>query len=224
MEKNMPRHASLARPGFYKLLGATALAVFLAGCAQQRAPHYYDAPRESTETDAMQQAQGRGGARAPAQIQLGFGANQQDQARGAAAGESTSASTAIAARPLAEPKTFLGTLPCLTGGAACSATRITLTLAPSGEWRARTAFLDRPDAKNNRLEQGCWNVIGTQPLRIVLQTQGEASKANLTFVNDNVLRVNMIDGIEPTLEHRLTRQPDIDGITELANPAALHCR
>ena len=218
----MPRLASLARPGFYRILGATALAVFLAGCAQQRAPHYYDTPRESTETDAQHQAQGRSGARAPAQIQLGFGANQQEKARGAAAAES--AGTATVARPLAEPKTYLGTLPCLTGGAACSATRITLTLAPSGEWRARTTYLDRPDAKNNRLEQGCWNVIGTQPLRIVLQTQGEASKANLTFVNDNVLRVNMIDGIEPTLEYRLTRQPDIDGITELAKPAALHCR
>jgi len=199
-----------------------ALAVLLAGCAQQRAPNYYDTPRESTETDAISQAQGRSGARAPAQIQLGFGATQP--AKDKAGGTPPAGAAAAVARPLSEPKTFLGTLPCLTGVAGCSATRVTLTLAPSGEWRARTVYLDRPDAKNNRLEQGCWNVIGTQPLRIVLQTQGGVSKANLTFVTDNVLRVNAIDGIEPTLEYRLTRQADIDGITELANPATLHCR
>src|SRR5690606_1048712 len=107
--------------------------------------------------------------------------------RSIASQEAPAQETVIKARPLAEPKTFLGTVPCLSGDSGCSAQRVTLTLAPSGEWRARTVLLDNPDAQP-LVQQGCWDVIGTQPLRIMLQQKSQASMANLTFVNDNVLR------------------------------------
>src|SRR5690606_32925475 len=124
------------------------------------------------------------------QIQLGFGSDAAAKAK--AAQEAAAEKAPVAARPLAEPKTFLGTVPCLLNTAGCSATRVTLTLAPDGQWRSRTVVLDEPDAKNTITQQGCWNVIGTQPLRILLQLPNEATKANLTFVNDNVLRINTI--------------------------------
>ncbi|HWL29497.1 MAG TPA: hypothetical protein VNQ97_11375 [Burkholderiaceae bacterium] len=217
----MPSPALLLRHPSCRTPGALVLALALAGCAQQRPSGYYETPQESTMSDAQYQAQGRSGARAPSQIQLGFGG--QKPAGETSQEQAAQASAAIKARPLAEAKTFLGTLPCLAGGSGCSATRITLTLAPSGEWRARTVFLDRPDPANNIVQQGCWDVIGTQPWRILLQLQNDASKANLTFVNDNVLRVNLIDDLKPALDYHLTRQADIDPINELKNPAALHC-
>jgi hypothetical protein len=221
MEKAMPSLAPFITPSYCKPVGVAILALVLAGCAQQRPDGYYATPHDSTEADAQQQAQGRTGARAPAQIQLGFGGSQAAKAKAdqAAAAEPT----VVKARPLAEAKTFLGTLPCLNGNSACSATRVTLTLAPTGEWRSRTVFLDTPTADRNIVEQGCWDVIGTQPLRIMLKLGSDASKGNLTFVNDNVLRVNMINDIRPTLEHRLTRQPDIDGIPEIASQTPLKC-
>lgn len=218
----MSRSSSFIQHPCVKPMGALVLALLLAGCAQQRMPNYYDTPHDSTEADAQSQAQGRNGARAPSQIQLGFGADQKaakPQAGQASAGEQT----VIKARPLAEAKTFLGTIPCLTGAAACSAQRLTLTLAPDGQWRSRSVLLDKPDSKHNIVQQGCWDVIGTQPLRIVLKLNEQASMASMTFVNDNVLRINMINDVTPTLEYRLTRQADIDAIDELATKAPLQC-
>src|SRR5690606_32757878 len=218
----MPRSISLIQFLSGKTLSAMALALLLAGCAQQRAPSYYETPHDSTEADAQSQAQVRSGARAPSQIQLGFGADQKagkQQAGQEAAGEQT----VIKARPLAEAKTFLGTIPCMAGVAACSAQRLTLTLAPGGEWRSRAVMLDKPDARHNLVQQGCWDVIGTQPLRIVLKLNEQASMASLTFVNDNVMRIDVINNAKPTLEYRLTRQADIDAIDELAAKAPLHC-
>lgn len=214
--------ASFIRHPYCKPVGAAILALALAGCAQQRPAGYYSTPHDSTEADAEQQAQGRTGARAPAQIQLGFGGTQGAKAQTKQAAAATEQAV-VKARPLAEAKTFLGTIPCLSGDRACSATRLTLTLAPTGEWRSRTVFLDTPTAGHNLVEQGCWDVIGTQPLRVVLKLGNDASKGNFTFINDNVLRVNTINDIRPTLEHRLTRQPDIDGITEIVSKTPLQC-
>ncbi|MBF6616746.1 copper resistance protein NlpE N-terminal domain-containing protein [Pollutimonas thiosulfatoxidans] len=218
----MPRPASSILLSYCKPLGAVALALVMAGCATQRPDNYYDAPHDSTEADARKQAQGRQGASAPAQIQLGFGGTQAAKANDDSAAAQASENV-IKARPLAEPKTFLGTIPCLAATAACSATRLTLTLAPGGEWRSRTVLLDTPDTASNIVQQGCWNVVGTEPLRIVLSMANDASKANLTFINDNVLRINMIDNIRPTLNYSLTRQADVDGIDELAAKAPLSC-
>lgn len=202
-----------------KALGAAALALFLAGCAQQQPAGYYDVQRDTTSADARQQAQGRNSAQAPSQIQLGFGDNQPARPIGQQPQE---AEPVIKARPLAEPRTFLGTVPCLNNDSSCSATRITLTLAPSGEWRSRTVFLDAP-GQNNIAQQGCWDVIGAQPLRIMLRLGNQAGMANLTFVNDNVLRINMINDIRPMLDHHLTRQADIDAIDEIDIKTPLQC-
>src|SRR3546814_10474944 len=68
-----------------------------------------------TEADAQNQAQGRSGARAPSQIQLGFGADQKVD-KPQTQQEAASERAVLKARPLAEAKTFLGTIPCLTGG------------------------------------------------------------------------------------------------------------
>ncbi len=200
------------RTVYLKPLGAMLLAVGLAGCAQQSRPGYYDVPRESTLSDAQNQAQGRSGARAPSQIQLGFGRQEAQQAQPEAAPERAAAAKA---RPLTEAKTFLGTVPCPPGNTGCTAARITLTLAPGGEWRARTTLLGTPEQKP-MAQQGCWDVTGTDPLRIVLMLKNnQAGKASLSFVNDNVLRILTLDDVQPLVEHRLTRQPDIDGIAEL---------
>ncbi len=221
---------SAARTALVSRKSATVLfsALLLAGCAQQQAPGYYDVPHDSTQADAMQQAQGRGNARAPSQLQFGFG-QLQEQAQVTAQVAPGVQETAVAApaqadipRPLREPRTFLGTVPCLTDGGNCPAQRITLTLAPSGEWRARTQFVGA-DARDNLVQQGCWSLTGRSPVRIALQTSTGATRGAFSFVNDNVLRVVFLDDISPSLEYRLSRQADIDPINEL--PAApLNCR
>jgi len=122
-----------------------------------------------------------------------------------------------------EARTFLGTVPCVTGDTDCPASRVTLTLAPNGEWRSRTVLLGTPGTDRPIVQYGCWNVVGTDPLRIVILTQDQSSKANFTFVNDNVLRVNMYNDVRPMLDYHLTRQPDIDPIDELAGQAPMIC-
>jgi hypothetical protein len=107
---------------------------------------------------------------------------------------------------------------------SCSASRFTLTLAPSGEWRARAQPLDGPATNQPFLEQGCWKVIGTEPWRIRLQTGGDATLSALTFEHNNLLRVNSMNNVEAALPFHLTRQADIDGINELKDQPALNCR
>src|SRR5690606_22221762 len=126
------------RFSFSPILGAALLALAMTGCAQKPAG-YYAVQHDTTAADAQQNAQGRDGIQAPSQIQLGFGNNQPARPI-AGAEEAQSNEPVIRARPLAEARTFLGTVPCLSADATCSATRITLTLAPSGEWRSRTVF------------------------------------------------------------------------------------
>src|SRR5699024_5094495 len=149
---------------------------------------------ESTLSDARKQAQGKRGARAPSQVQLEFGDTERKPAReqtGAEADSTDDGSQAVPsrtnARPLLQPRTFLGTVPCLNGNAGCPASRITLTFAPSGEWRSRTQLLDSPGSAQPIVQQGCWNVIGTDPLRIALQTSEQAAaRASFAFVNDDL--------------------------------------
>jgi len=203
--------------------GLALIVLALAGCAQQRTPGYYSAERDSTLGDARAQAQGRGTGHAPSQIQLGFGENAPKRQAGAptAAEQADKAAIAATVRPLREAKTFLGTLPCLGGAPACPASRVTLTLAPNGQWRARSQPLEGGKAST---DQGCWDVIGTEPWRIVLRAaKSETSRASLTFVNDNMLRVNTVNDLQPTLHYHLTRQPDVDGIDELNGAPAPEC-
>lgn len=201
-------------------------AALLAGCAQQRPDGYFDTPRESTLGDAQKQAQGHRGSRAPSQLQLGFGETEEErrqaQARAEADNDAQSDSRAQA-RPLLQPKTFLGTVPCLTGDAGCPASRVTLTFAPGGEWRARTELLGTANPQQPLVQQGCWHITGTDPLRISLRTNDEATKASFAFANDNLLRVTTFNDVRPTLDYHLTRQADIDPIDELAGQPAMHC-
>jgi hypothetical protein len=57
----------------------------------------------------------------------------------------------------------------------------------------------------------------------VLQLKNRNTKANLTFVTDNLLRINSIDSITPNLDYRLTRQADVDAISELNKEPAMQC-
>lgn len=204
----------------------------LTGCAQQQRPAgYYDTPHDTTLSDAQQQAQGRRGSRAPSQLQFGFGetdtheADQRTPTAPAVEADSAESptSTSMDVRPLLEAKTFLGTLPCVNSDVNCAAMRMTLTLAPSGEWRARTVPVNAATDSSTIVQQGCWDVMGTSPLRIILQAQGQEGSTGLTFVNDNVLRINMYNDIRPILDYHLTRQADIDPIDELGNQPVLNC-
>ncbi len=221
----MSTHVSITlRPVVHTLLLALT-ALILAGCAQQRAPDYYDVPHDSTQSDAQMQAHGRDQARAPSQVQLGFGNSQKAGQNGGVSTASTGTQAATPAKTqlLAVAKTFLGTIPCLVNGNACPATRVTLTLAPNGEWRSRTVALGGATTQHSLAQQGCWHVIGTSPLRILLQLKNHNAKADLSFVNNDQLHINVIDNITPNLDYRLTRQADIDAISELNKDPAMSC-
>lgn len=229
------------RPGLLAIVVASAF--IAAGCAKQQAPGYYETGPESTLSDAQHHAQGRTIQRAPAQFQLGFGNTAEPPAAEAtatpaapgagapaaanapdAAAAGTTAGTTATIRPLREAKTFLGTTPCLLDGRQnCPATRITLTMAPNGQWRARTTRLEGTGPASS-VEQGCWSVVGTNPWRVILETDGKATKGRMTFITDNVLRIDTINDIRPTLDYRLTRQAEVDGIDELAGRPAPSCR
>lgn len=208
--------------------------VTLAGCAQpQESAVRYDSSRENTRLDAESHAMGAT-PRGASQIQLGFGDTGPADPRAAKAQAATAAAAAGGAEtpdaaaeppaPLAEARSFLGTVPC-PAGMTCEAARFIVTLAPSGEWRARTTLLAANTQNRTLVEQGCWNVIGDAPLRIALMNAGqETAKADLSFLNSNTLRVNAMNGVQPVLEHRLTRQADIDPIDETRGRPALKCR
>lgn len=230
----MPTHSPTPGIGFYKTAGAIALLMVLGACAQpQQSAARYDVSRENTQRDAQTHAMGDG-PRAASQINVGFGDTGAPQPAAAgpqsqyatdgptAAGAATTATGALP-RPLAEARSFLGTVPC-PSGMACEASRFVMTLAPSGEWRARTTLLVGNQPSHTILEQGCWDIIGDEPLRIALvHAQRDTAKADLTFVNGNTLRVNALNGVQPMLEHRLTRQADLDPIDELKARPALSC-
>jgi len=203
-------------------LAVLAMAGLLTACAQpQESAQRYDTSRENTQRDARNQVLGEG-PRAASQIQLGFGETAAQNAQAAEAGAGASGASALP-RPLAEARSFLGTVPC-PSGMACEAARFVVTLAPSGEWRSRTMLLVGNETRQTLLGQGCWDVIGSEPLRIALvEANRETSMADMTFVNGNTLRVNMLNGAQPVLEHRLTRQADLDPIDELKDRPAITC-
>ena len=218
----MSAHSPISDSRPYKILGMLALLALVAGCAQpQQSSVHYDSSRENTHLDAETHALGRS-PRVESQLQLGFGNTGSEQARAAqeAPAEGTAAQLP---RPLAEARSFLGTVPC-PPGMDCEASRFVVTLAPSGEWRARTTLLVGNQPSHTLVEQGCWQVIGNDPLRIALMhANQDTAKADLTFLNNNMLRVHTLNGVQPMLEHRLTRQADLDPIDELKSRPALSC-
>lgn len=206
------------------------LFVLLAACAQQRQPGYYETPRENTVSDALHRAQSADAGVAPAQLQFGFGASQKVTTGAASAAAGSQAASGTAAAPaatrntaipasLSETRTYLGTIPCPDGG-VCPAMRMTLTLAPDGQWRARS----KPASGSGPVQTalGCWFLTATDPVRITLQA-GEQPYASLEFIQSNVLRLIQLNGQVPLLESRLTRQADIDPIDELSGQPARSC-
>ena len=144
-------------------------AAIVGGCASSSDIASSGPSRESTLGDAVAHAQGpQRPSHAPSQVQLGFGENrpltpvraQEQQAK-----ESNAQYASI--RPLREAKTFLGTVPCIDG-MDCPAVRLTLTLAPNGQFRARQEPT-QSGASSATAEQGCWYLAGSNPWRFVLR-------------------------------------------------------
>ncbi|HEX7387009.1 MAG TPA: copper resistance protein NlpE N-terminal domain-containing protein [Castellaniella sp.] len=230
------RQCLMSRRPITTLLGSLvslSLLTLLSACAQQREPGYYNIPRESTTTDALQRAQGAGSGTAPSQLQFGFGDQNTKPANPApTAAPATAATPGSPAAPaagtsapsalpsvLTETRTYLGTVPCPDSN-VCSATRMTLTLAPDGQWRARNAMLTGNAPAQTAM--GCWFLTGTDPTRVVLQS-GNQAYAALELIQSNVWRVMRLNGQAPLLDARLTRQADIDPIDELASHPAQAC-
>lgn len=200
---------SVFRPlGTMIALATTALIV---GCAQT--PVATDTARGTTLGDAQEQARGKRGQQATSQIAFGFGAG---------ANSATSPLEASQLRELFEPRTFLGTVACPSSDNACAPVRFLVTFSPNGMWRARMTPTNSDQAPV--LSQGCWYQTGTQPSRVILQTQNDTVLADLTFLYDHQLRVNIFNYVKPTLDTHLSRQPEIDSINELANQTGPLCR
>ncbi|ANN69868.1 copper resistance protein NlpE N-terminal domain-containing protein [Bordetella bronchialis] len=123
-----------------------------------------------------------------------------------------------------QPQTYMGTLPCFAAGMECEAQRITLTLAPNGRWRGRSAYLDdAPNRDKPLAEQGCWTVTDEKPPRVFLIGRDNNVRAEFVVAANNVLRLRAIAGVTPSLNYTLTRQPDLDPINELAKQTPPQC-
>jgi hypothetical protein len=144
-----------------------------------------------------------------------------------AAGNAQSAAAAadsLQASLFPEPLTFAGTLPCFHPEMKCSAQRITISLAPNGRWRARAAYLEQSAKSGKPLaDQGCWRVIPQTVPRIILLNPSGNVRAELALSSTNVLRLISINGDSVNLAYTLTRQPDLDPISELDKTAAPTC-
>jgi len=125
---------------------------------------------------------------------------------------------------LPQAQTFVGTFPCASESAECQAQRITLTLGPNGRWRSRSTYLaDSRKPAAPQAEQGCWNVTGDRPARLLLLDAKNNSRAELIASANNVLTVKSYLGRPTTLAYTITRQPDLDPIDELAKQALPNC-
>ncbi|AVJ26103.1 copper resistance protein NlpE N-terminal domain-containing protein [Achromobacter spanius] len=154
-------------------------------------------------------------------------------AEGGSGGSGSSAPAPAAPAPAAngithslvpQPQTYMGTLPCFSPAMQCTAQRVTLTLAPNGRWRGRTAYLDNDPKKGPPVsEQGCWDATDERPPRVILMDGQGNVRVEFLVAANNVLRVRSIGGQTPNLNYNLTRQPDLDPIDELASAAAPKC-
>ncbi len=123
-----------------------------------------------------------------------------------------------------DPQTFSGTLPCFHPEMKCSAQRITLSLAPNGRWRARAAYLDQNNQNGPvQADQGCWRTTPMNPPRVMLlNAQGDA-RAEFSMPSGNTLRLISMNGESPNLTYTLSRQPDLDPISELDKQPPANC-
>lgn len=199
------------------LLTGLALCALLAGCASQSTPASYQSGRSDTENDAQNSARAQH-THAASQLQFGFGKDAvAEQPR--TADQQLIESRQV--RELVEPRTFLGTVSCSPTDALCVPLRTTLTTAPSGVWRMRIEAADR--SAPTHATSGCWYQVGSQPNRIILQLSNEAILAELSFLNNNQMKVQTFNQQRPTLETLLSRQADIDPISELDDRPAPEC-
>lgn len=212
---------------------AIGLPVLLSGCAQMQQPGYYKPAPASSTTDAIENAEGPYGTqtiRAPSQIQIGLNNRGADAApvpgavKPAAQTTAAAAADSLQASLFPEPLTFAGTLPCFHPEMKCSAQRITITLAPNGRWRARASYLEQSAKSGAPLaDQGCWRAIPQAIPRIVLLNPSGNVRAELALSATNVLRLVSINGDSVNLTYTLTRQPDLDPISELDKTTAPTC-
>lgn len=225
------------------LMGALlGFAVIGAGCAKQQTSGYYDPPGESTITDAQSQGAGAGYRqilRAPSQLQIELkpdapikprpGEPLDDAKSTIASDNTTSPLPTVNARTSAQnlvpqAQTYMGTLPCFAPGLNCDVQRITLTLAPNGRWRGRSATLDtEPQTTKSYVEQGCWDATDERPSRVRLMDISGNLRAEFVVTAHNVLRVRSVGGHSATLNYTLTRQPDLDAIDELSQQTIPNC-
>ncbi|HYG45799.1 MAG TPA: hypothetical protein VEA17_22965 [Bordetella sp.] len=225
------------------LAAALAGAALAAGCAQQRTEGYYNPPSASTITDAQYQGQGAGYRQvvhAPSQLQIelkgrppgqqGKPGNAGEPAEADAEQQAVAAANAPAGHSPAaqalvpQAQTYMGTLPCLAPSLQCVAQRVTLTLAPNGRWRSRTAFLDNAGKLSEpTAEQGCWDATAERPARVLLSDAAGNLRVEFVVAANNVLRVKSVLGKTPNLNYSMTRQPDLDPIDELSGQSAPKC-
>lgn len=231
---NKNQQNSKTRLGTSKLVMALGALLVLGACAQQSEPNYYEISRANTQTDARHRAQGNNGSVAPSQLQIGFGdtnqtqtknqpAQVQAQTQDLAATGATEPNQALAAvsyqnlpRNLADTRTYLGTVSC---GEACGVQRMTLTVSPNGQWRARNNDLS---GQLNDTQMGCWVLTNDDPVRINLKTKDHIY-ATLEFTQNNIMKLVRLNGQQPLLQSNLTRQADVDPIAELNQKSAENC-
>jgi len=216
-------------------------AMLLTACAQMQQPGYYNLPAASSATDAQAQAEAAYATQAvrpPNQIQIGLNSSvpsQQPATATPSAGvnsvSSASGGNTTAEAPtdglrselIPEPQTFAGTLPCFHPEMKCVAQRVTITMAPNGRWRARAAYLGQNNKTSQLADQGCWRATAQAVPRIVLLNGQGNVRAELAMTSTNVLRLISINGDMPNLTYTLTRQPDLDPISELNNQTSPNC-
>lgn len=194
---------------------AALLAISLAaGCAQT--PTSDSDARATTLSDAQDKARGgRDRGHAGSQVALGFG--------GTKGGVTPATDQAVSnVHELTHPQTFIGTIACGPTNTNCIPVRLVITLHPDGVWRLRASGMD--ESRTPVVDQGCWYQTGSNPNRIVLQTQNDTVLTDLSFSNPNQVRVNVFNYVNPKLETHLSRQPDLDAISELENQTGPTCR
>lgn len=226
------------------LLGIAAATLALTGCEQTRQPGYYNPPPASSTQDAIQFAEGgvtRQTVTAPSQIQIKLRPNEASQGQPTQVAQVADGLTPTGQAELQkeiqqdeatpqntlipQPETFFGTLPCFHQDMRCTAQQVTLTLAPNGRWRARLSFLDSNQQVSGKAEtmQGCWRGLQMRPARIVLMDAENNVRAEFTMTSAETLRLRTIDGKTPNLTYTISRQPDLDPISELDGAAAPSC-
>jgi hypothetical protein len=223
--------------------------LLLSGCAQSTDSTFYSLPPSSASQAATVMSEGASNqpnVQAPSQVQVRWSSSsnssqsapQQVTVKVAGQTEYDSLSPAgqqqmqqqmmqdAGAPPsiFNQPETFFGTLPCFHQDMGCNAQRVTLTLAPNGRWRARSNYLENDKASGLPLaSQGCWRAVAASTPRLVLLDPKGVVRAELAMTSQETFRLISINGQTPNLTYTLSRQPDLDPISELNSEPTPRC-